>query len=110
MDHQTLCGNLLVNVLKRSVQQDCFQLSNEQTLIPCVQCPPIAESGRRSVRSRKVSKRISTVSLAERESARNARLDALEDDDATGEGIVGDSDEEFVIQDSDDGEGPSCSF
>ncbi|EIE26018.1 hypothetical protein COCSUDRAFT_46459 [Coccomyxa subellipsoidea C-169] len=62
----------------------------------------MSESGRRSVRSRKVSKRISTVSLAERESARNARLDALEDDDATGEGIVGDSDEEFVIQDSDD--------
>ncbi len=35
MDHQTLCASLLVNVLKRSVQQDCFQLSKEQTLIPC---------------------------------------------------------------------------
>lgn len=63
----------------------------------------MGDSGRRSVRARKVSQRISTVSLAERENAKNARLDALENDDATGEGVVGDSDEEFVIQDSDEG-------
>ncbi|BDA44280.1 probable zinc finger HIT domain-containing protein 1 [Coccomyxa sp. Obi] len=62
----------------------------------------MGDSGRRSVRARKVSQRISTVSLAERENAKNARLDALENDDATGEGVVGDSDEEFVIQDSDE--------
>ena len=64
----------------------------------------MGDSGRRSVRARKVSQRISTVSLAERENAKNARLDALENDDATGEGVVGDSDEEFVIQDSDEGD------
>ena len=46
------------------------------------------------------------VSAAERENARSARLDALENDDAGGgEGVTGDSDEEFVLQDSDDGEG-----
>jgi hypothetical protein len=72
--------------------------------------PSTADPGRRSVRARKFSKGISTVSLAERENARNARLDALEDDGATGEGIVGDSDEEFVIQDSDEGHSPSCSM
>jgi hypothetical protein len=56
------------------------------------------------VRARKFSKRVGRVSLAERENVRNARLDALENDDATGEGIVGDSDEEFAIPDSDEGE------
>lgn len=64
----------------------------------------MGDSGRRSSRARKVSQRISTVSLAERENAKNARLDALENDDATGEGVVGDSDEEFVIQGSDEGD------
>lgn len=72
--------------------------------------PSTADPGRRSVRARKFSKGISTVSLAERENARNARLDALEDDDATGEGIVGDSDEEFVIQDSDEGQSPPAAW
>ena len=65
-----------------------------------------AESGRRVVRARKVSQRVGQVSAAERERTRNARLDALEDDDAGGggqEGAPGDSDEEFVLPDSDDG-------
>lgn len=47
------------------------------------------------------------VSAAERENARSARLDALENDDAGGgQGVTGDSDEEFVLQDSDDGDCP----
>ena len=74
------------------------------------QCPCMlsrTESGRRVVRVRKVSQRVGQVSAAERESARNARLDALENDDAGGgqEGVTGDSDEEFVLPDSDDGVG-----
>lgn len=62
-----------------------------------------AESGRRSVRARKLSQRVGQVSAAERENVRIARLDALENDDAAGEGVVGDSDEEFAIQESDEG-------
>lgn len=58
---------------------------------------------RRSVRSRKVSRHIGVVSAAERENATNARLEALENDDAAGEGVVGDSDEEFLIEESDEG-------
>lgn len=62
-------------------------------------------SGRRVVRARKVSQRVGQVSAAERENVRNARLDALENDDAGGAnaGVTGDSDEEYVLQDSDDG-------
>lgn len=58
---------------------------------------------RRSVRSRKVSKRIGAVSAAERENVTHARLEALENDDAAGEGVVGDSDEEFLLEESDEG-------
>ena len=58
---------------------------------------------RRSVRARKVSQRIGTVSTVEREDAVNARLEALENDDAAGEGVVGDSDEEFLLDESDEG-------
>jgi hypothetical protein len=57
---------------------------------------------RRSVRSRKVSRQIAVVSAAERENVTNARLEALENDDAAGEG-VGDSDEEFQLEESDEG-------
>ena len=62
---------------------------------------------RRSVRSRKVSRRIGTVSAAERENVTHARLEALENDDAAGEGVVGDSDEEFLLEESDEGSIPS---
>ena len=58
---------------------------------------------RRSVRSRKVSRHIAVVSAAERENFTNARLEALENDDAAGEGVVGDSDEEFQLEESDEG-------
>jgi hypothetical protein len=61
------------------------------------------------VRARKVSQRVGQVSAAEREHAHNARLDALENDDAGGNaGVTGDSDEEFVLQDSDDGAARYC--
>ena len=58
---------------------------------------------RRSVRSRKVSRHIGIVSATERENVKNARLEALENDDAAGEGVVGDSDEEFLLEESDEG-------
>jgi len=47
---------------------------------------------------------VGVISAAERDNAKNYRLNALENDDAAGDGVVGDSDEEFVIQNSDDGE------
>ena len=66
---------------------------------------PFAE--RRSVRSRKISQRIGTVSAAERENVTSARLEALENDDGAGEGVVGDSDDEFLLEESDEGWRPS---
>ena len=75
---------------------------------------PAEHSGRRVVRARKVSQRVGQVSAAERENVRNARLDALENDDAGGNaGVTGDSDEEYVLQDSDDGAAerlPACTM
>ena len=64
---------------------------------------PMACAERRSVRARKVSQRIGKVSAADREDAVSARLEALENDDAAGEGVVGDSDEEFLLDESDEG-------
>ena len=57
----------------------------------------------RSVRARKVSQRIGKFSAAERENVVSARLEALENDDAAAEGVVGDSDEEFLLDESDEG-------
>ncbi len=56
------------------------------------------------MRSRKVSRHIAIVTAAERENVTNARLEALENDDAAGEGVVGDSDEEFQLEESDEGD------
>lgn len=61
-----------------------------------------AAEGRRVVRQRKVSTKIASVTDADRRSAANARLEALETDHDTAPTFQ-DSDEEFVLEDSDDG-------
>lgn len=58
---------------------------------------------RRTVRQRKVSSRVETVTASERRSAATARLEALETDHDAGPTLQ-DSDEEFVLEDSDEGE------
>ena len=69
---------------------------------------PLPSAERRSVRSRKISQRIGTVSAAERENVTSARLEALENDDGAGEGVVGDSDDEFLLEESAEGRRPSA--
>ena len=58
--------------------------------------------GRRVVRQRKVSTKIASVTDADRRNAANARLEALETDHDTAPTFQ-DSDEEFVLEDSDEG-------
>lgn len=57
---------------------------------------------RRTVRQRKVSSRVDTVTASERRSAASARIEALETDHDAGPAVY-DSDDEFVLEDSDDG-------
>lgn len=57
---------------------------------------------RRTVRQRKVSSRVDTVTASERRSAATARLEALETDHAAGPALQ-DSDDEFVLEESDEG-------
>ena len=58
--------------------------------------------GRRTVRQRKVSARVAVVTDADRRSAANARLEALETDHDAAPTFQ-DSDEEFVLSESDKG-------
>lgn len=58
--------------------------------------------GRRVVRQRKVSTKIASVTDADRRNAANARLEALETDHDIAPTFQ-DSDEEFVLEDSDEG-------
>lgn len=58
--------------------------------------------GRRIVRQRKVSSRVAAVTDADRRSAVNARLEALETDHDAAPTFQ-DSDEEFQLDDSDEG-------
>lgn len=58
---------------------------------------------RRTVRQRKVSSRVDTVTASERRSAATARLEALETDHDAGPTLQ-DSDDEFVLEESDEGE------
>jgi hypothetical protein len=56
--------------------------------------------GRRATRSRKVSARLAVVDQSTRQQAAQARLDALEADNAGNDdpfGLVDDDDEEFVV-------------
>lgn len=54
------------------------------------------------MRQRKVSTKIASVTDADRRNAANARLEALETDHDTAPTFQ-DSDEEFVLEDSDEG-------
>ena len=54
------------------------------------------------MRQRKVSSRVDTVTASERRSAASARLEALETDHDAGPAVQ-DSDDEFVLDDSDEG-------
>lgn len=62
----------------------------------------VTAGGRRVVRQRKVSIKIASVTDADRRNAANARLEALETDHDTAPTFQ-DSDEEFVLQDSEEG-------
>lgn len=57
---------------------------------------------RRNVRQRKVSTRIGPVSDSEKRSAAHARLEALETDHDAGPALQ-DSDDEFMLDDSEEG-------
>ncbi len=58
--------------------------------------------GRRAVRQRKVSTRVAAVTDTDRRNAANARLEALETDHEAAPTFQ-DSDEEFVLSESDEG-------
>lgn len=68
-----------------------------------------AADGRRVVRQRKVSTKIASVTDADRRNAATARLEALETDHDTAPTFQ-DSDEEFVLEDSDDGSPGTWTF
>ena len=82
----------------------CMNAMSKGLHVSCANKPGIIEHASNTIGAMQVCACVQ-VSAAERENARNARLDALENDDAGGgEGVTGDSDEEFVLQDSDDGD------
>ncbi|KAK9816298.1 hypothetical protein WJX74_002342 [Apatococcus lobatus] len=60
-------------------------------------------SKRRSTRDKKTSQRVGLVDKAERQQAASARLDRLEDDQDAGEALGHLSDDEFRLDDSDEG-------
>lgn len=62
----------------------------------------VTAEGRRIVRQRKVSTKIAAVTDADRRNAATARLEALETDHDTAPTFQ-DSDDEFVLEDSDEG-------
>ena len=64
------------------------------------------ESGRRSGRNKKVSQRLGVVTDKDQRQAATARLEALEDDDNVLEEPGAGSDDEFVLEDSDEGRWP----
>ncbi|KAK9809096.1 hypothetical protein WJX72_009329 [[Myrmecia] bisecta] len=61
-----------------------------------------SDAGRRSGRTRKVSKRVAVVSELDRQQAAAARLELLENDHAAADTYAEDSDEEFVAPESDE--------
>lgn len=65
----------------------------------------MSADGRRVVRQRKVSTRVAAVTDTDRRNAANARLEALETDHDAAP-IFQDSDEEFVLSESEEGELP----
>ena len=69
----------------------------------------IPAEGRRVVRQRKVSAKIASVTDADRRNAATARLEALETDHDNAPAFH-DSDEEFVLEESDEGNRASCSL
>lgn len=68
----------------------------------CVHAFCVNAEGRRIVRQRKVSTKIAAVTDADRRNAATARLEALETDHDTAPTFQ-DSDDEFVLEDSDEG-------
>ena len=61
------------------------------------------DGGRRSGRSRKVSQHIEVFDEADQQKATTARLDALEKDDHVEETYAEASDDEFMLEESDEG-------
>lgn len=94
-----MSGKVVTYLLDASSASSCDRLRS------LAQHSAMSADGRRVVRQRKVSTRVAAVTDTDRRNAANARLEALETDHDAAP-IFQDSDEEFVLSESEEGELP----